>query len=77
MGLTTQVASCGLADTVAPPTVQLRDQGSRVFNGKERTEELAVMIDTFHPLRMTTYARGYEDEQYVYSWLPYMHQAAA
>ena len=45
--------------------------------GKERTEELAVMIDTFHPLRMTTYARGYEDEQYVYSSLPYMHQAAA
>lgn len=44
--------------------------------GKARTDELAVMIDTFHPLRMTQYARDYEDEQYAYSWLA-ERQAAA
>lgn len=38
--------------------------------GKERTEELAVMVDTFRPLRLTRYAREMEDEGYVYSWLP-------
>ena len=38
--------------------------------GKERTEELAVMVDTFHPLRLTTAACELEDEGYAYSWLP-------
>ena len=38
--------------------------------GKERTEELAVMVDTFRPLRLTQYAREIEDEGYAYSWLP-------
>ena len=38
--------------------------------GKERTEELAVMVDTFHPLRLTTAACDLEDEGYAYSWLP-------
>ncbi len=38
--------------------------------GKERTEELAVMVDTFRPLRLTRFALGLEDEQYPYSWLP-------
>lgn len=38
--------------------------------GKERTEELAVMIDTFRPLRLTRQAQELEDEGYVYSWLP-------
>src|SRR5687768_11932845 len=38
--------------------------------GKERTEELAVMVDTFRPLRMTKQARELEDEAYVWSWLP-------
>jgi homogentisate 1,2-dioxygenase len=38
--------------------------------GKERTDELAVMIDTFRPLRLTRQARELEDERYVYSWLP-------
>ncbi len=38
--------------------------------GKERTEELAVMVDTFRPLRLTRQARALEDEQYKYSWLP-------
>ncbi len=36
--------------------------------GKERTEELAVMIDTFYPLRLTRHALPYEDEGYAYSW---------
>lgn len=38
--------------------------------GKERTEELAVMVDTFRPLRLTQYALELEDEKYAYSWLP-------
>jgi len=38
--------------------------------GKKRTEEMAVMVDTFRPLKLTTYAASYEDEEYAYSWLP-------
>jgi homogentisate 1,2-dioxygenase len=38
--------------------------------GKEATEELAVMVDTFHPLRLTRQAAELEDERYPYSWLP-------
>ncbi len=37
--------------------------------GKARTEELAVMIDTFHPLHVTPFALELEDERYAYSWL--------
>jgi homogentisate 1,2-dioxygenase len=36
--------------------------------GKERTNELAVMIDTFHPLKLTTHALELEDGGYAYSW---------
>jgi homogentisate 1,2-dioxygenase len=36
--------------------------------GVERTEELAVMIDTFYPLKYTAAARGVDDESYPYSW---------
>jgi homogentisate 1,2-dioxygenase len=38
--------------------------------GKTRTEELAVMVDTFRPLRLTRHALELEDEGYAYSWLP-------
>lgn len=38
--------------------------------GKEATEELAVMIDTFHPLFLTTDAMALDDPRYPYSWLP-------
>ena len=38
--------------------------------GKERTDELAVMIDTFRPLKLTTHALALEDGQYPYSWTP-------
>ena len=38
--------------------------------GKERTDELAVMVDTFRPLTLTTHAAAFEDESYAYSWLP-------
>lgn len=37
--------------------------------GKERTEELAVMVDTFRPLKITKQAAAFEDEAYAYSWL--------
>jgi len=38
--------------------------------GKEGTEELAVMVDTFHPLWLTKEAAELEDPAYPYSWLP-------
>jgi homogentisate 1,2-dioxygenase len=38
--------------------------------GKEATEELAVMVDTFHPLRVTREAAELDDDRYPYSWLP-------
>jgi homogentisate 1,2-dioxygenase len=37
--------------------------------GKTRTEELAVMVDTFRPLKLTTQAVTFEDEHYPMSWL--------
>ncbi|MBV8886077.1 MAG: homogentisate 1,2-dioxygenase [Chroococcidiopsidaceae cyanobacterium CP_BM_RX_35] len=36
--------------------------------GKERTDELAVMIDTFRPLQLTRNAVSLEDKDYPYSW---------
>jgi homogentisate 1,2-dioxygenase len=38
--------------------------------GKERTNELAVMIDTFHPLALTAAAERFDDPAYPTSWLP-------
>jgi homogentisate 1,2-dioxygenase len=38
--------------------------------GKEGTEELAVMVDTFHPLHLTQAALDLDDDRYPYSWLP-------
>jgi homogentisate 1,2-dioxygenase len=38
--------------------------------GKEATEELAVMVDTFHPLHVTQAAMDLDDGNYPYSWLP-------
>ncbi len=37
--------------------------------GKESTAELAVMVDTFHPLKLTSHALGIEDPSYFSSWL--------
>ncbi len=37
--------------------------------GKTETKELAVMVDTFHPLILTKDAVGIEDDTYVYSWI--------
>ena len=36
--------------------------------GAKQTNELAVMIDTFHPLQLTTTALEIENEGYVMSW---------
>jgi homogentisate 1,2-dioxygenase len=36
--------------------------------GAKETKELAVMVDTFHPLMMTQDAQGIEDENYIMSW---------
>jgi homogentisate 1,2-dioxygenase len=37
--------------------------------GAKETKELAVMLDTFHPLHVTTDAMPYDDKTYPYSWL--------
>ncbi|RYD55925.1 MAG: homogentisate 1,2-dioxygenase [Sphingobacteriales bacterium] len=36
--------------------------------GAKETKELAVMVDTFHPLQMTVDAQGIEDNNYMMSW---------
>lgn len=36
--------------------------------GKKETQELAVMVDTFHPLQLTKQALDIENEGYVMSW---------
>ncbi len=40
--------------------------------GKERTNELAVMVDTFRPLKLTKYALALEDKNYSYSWISHI-----
>ena len=42
--------------------------------GKERTEELAVMVDTFRPLKLTKLALENEQEDYMLSWRPEIHE---
>jgi len=37
--------------------------------GSERTDELAVMIDTFKPLLPTPFAEAVEDMNYNQSWV--------
>lgn len=37
--------------------------------GAKETKELAVMIDTFHPLKMTKDALAVEDDRYIISWI--------
>lgn len=37
--------------------------------GAERTEELAVMVDTFRPLKLAAEAESLDDPQYPFSWL--------
>ena len=37
--------------------------------GAKETKELAVMIDTFHPLKMTNEALAVEDDKYIVSWI--------
>lgn len=36
--------------------------------GAERTEELAVMVDTFRPLRLTPFAAALDRPEYAWSW---------
>lgn len=42
--------------------------------GKEGTEELAVMVDTFRPLKLTRTALDLEDADYAFSWKPERHE---
>jgi len=45
--------------------------------GMTETHELAVMCDTFHPLRLTTLARDLDDGKYAYSWYEGAEQPAS
>jgi homogentisate 1,2-dioxygenase len=45
--------------------------------GKEATEELAVMVDTFRALKLTKSALALEDRDYAYSWKPELHGETA
>lgn len=37
--------------------------------GQKETKELAVMVDTFHPLKLTEHAVKIEDDSYMISWI--------
>ena len=37
--------------------------------GAKKTDEIAVMIDTFKPLKISDLALKIDDEKYPYSWL--------
>lgn len=37
--------------------------------GQKETQELAVMVDTFRPLKMTKFAQDIEDKDYFKSWI--------
>jgi homogentisate 1,2-dioxygenase len=37
--------------------------------GEKETTEMAVMVDTFKPLHMTTHTQSVDDKNYPYSWL--------
>jgi len=37
--------------------------------GAKETKELAVMVDTFLPLKLTADALGIEDDRYISSWI--------
>jgi homogentisate 1,2-dioxygenase len=37
--------------------------------GKTKTDEIAVMVDTFHPLMLAESALACEDAQYFRSWV--------
>jgi homogentisate 1,2-dioxygenase len=37
--------------------------------GKTHTDELAVMVDTFRPLRLTAAAEAFDDPAYPLSWV--------
>jgi homogentisate 1,2-dioxygenase len=43
--------------------------------GKKETLELAVMLDTFHPLRLTNHAKDYDVPNYPYTWDEEGHEA--
>jgi homogentisate 1,2-dioxygenase len=36
--------------------------------GSKQTSELAVMCDTFRPLKLTTLSRDLDEPSYAYSW---------
>jgi homogentisate 1,2-dioxygenase len=45
--------------------------------GLHETHELAVMCDTFHPLKLSAFARDLDDGRYAYSWYENAHADGA
>jgi hypothetical protein len=54
----------GRVATVSRPQLGLAEKSS----GTHETHELAVMCDTFHPLKVTKFAEDLDDGKYAYSW---------
>ena len=44
--------------------------------GTHETHELAVMCDTFHPLKLTKFAKDLDDGKYAYSWYENAHESS-
>ena len=56
------------APPVGPPARAAAGARGEVARGARRRRELAVMCDTFRPLKLTTLARDLDDGRYAYSW---------
>ena len=56
------------AASVGPAARAAAGAGREVARASTRTEELAVMCDTFRPLKLTTLSRDLDDPAYAYSW---------
>ncbi len=50
-------------------SITLHPSKTEASIGKKETLELAVMIDTFKPLKTVKKAKDIEDTNYMYTWL--------
>ena len=68
------VAGAGILMLLAMALIAALGQGSSQarqvskLGANPETHELAVMCDTFRPLRLTAFARDLDDGTYAYSW---------
>ncbi|WP_289142718.1 hypothetical protein [uncultured Brevibacillus sp.] len=55
---------------VSSESIRSRKSRGEMDMPQKVTREMAVMIDTFRPLRVVKKAHEYEDPSYMYSWHP-------